>query len=107
MALVSLEELKLLHRNICQALSDPRRIQILYLLREQPMNVSAITEALDMPQPTVSRHLSILRQRTLVSTERDGTSIIYSLADPRITDILDQMRELLRDMLERQSDMLD
>jgi DNA-binding transcriptional ArsR family regulator len=61
--IVALEELKLLHRNICQALGDPKRIQILYALHEQPSNVSALAEMLDTLQPTISRHLAVLRQR--------------------------------------------
>jgi DNA-binding transcriptional ArsR family regulator len=105
--IVALEELQLLHRNICQALGDPKRIQILYALHEQPSNVSALAELLDTPQPTISRHLAVLRQRSLVATERDGTSVIYSVPDRRIIDVLDIMRQLLRDMLDRQSSALE
>ncbi len=102
----SLDELTLLHANICKALGDPKRIQILYLLAEAPRNVTALAEALETPQPTVSRHLTVLRERGLVATERDGTSIQYSLADSVIISILDDMRELLRRALERQADVV-
>lgn len=106
MALPTLEELSLLHENICQAVGDPKRIQILYALHEQPRHVSALAELLDMPQPTVSRHLAVLRQRALVITERDGAAVYYRLADSRIIDVLDTMRSLLRDALERQTNTL-
>src|SRR5665648_1283692 len=49
------KEVNLLHASICQALADPKRILILYALSEGPKNVSELTEALDVPQPTVSR----------------------------------------------------
>ena len=101
--MISIEEINLLHNNICKALSEPKRIQILYALHEEPQYVSALADALDTPQPTISRHLTILRERALVVSEREGTSVIYSLADPRIINILDQMRTLLRDALDRQS----
>ena len=72
-------EVNLLHASICQALADPKRILILYALSEGPRTVTELTEALDVPQPTVSRHLKVLRERRLVSTERDGATF---LADP-------------------------
>jgi ArsR family transcriptional regulator len=107
MPVIPIEELILLHNNICQAVNDPKRLQILYALSDQPLNVTALAHLLDTPQPTISRHLGMLRQRSLVIAEREGTTIIYRLADPRIISILDVMRQLLRELLERQSGALD
>lgn len=102
----SFEELNLLHAHICQALGDPKRIQILYALYEQPRHVTALAEALDTPQPTISRHLRVLRQRALVLSERDGPAVVYRLADQRMIEVLDTMRQVLRDALARQSSVL-
>lgn len=106
MAAPSIEELDLLHANICKALGDTTRIQILYALHERPIHVSALAEMLDVPQSTVSRHLAILRERALVSPERDGAVVVYSLTDPEIIEILDAMREVLRRVVERRSQMM-
>jgi ArsR family transcriptional regulator len=102
----TLDELNLLHANICQALGDPKRILILYALNAQPRHVTTLADDLDIPQPTVSRHLRVLRQRNLVNTERNGTAVLYTLKDTRIIDVLDSMRSILRDSLAQQSDML-
>ena len=60
-----------------------------------------------LPQPTASRHLKLLRERSLVIAERDGTSVYYTLADPRVIDALDILRryaikipQAARDLLE-------
>jgi ArsR family transcriptional regulator len=106
MPIIPIDEIALLHSTLCQAVNDPKRIQILYALAEEPLNVTALAAALDTPQSTISRHLAVLRQRSLVITERDGASVIYRLADLRILDVLDTMRQMLRDSLERQSDTL-
>lgn len=95
-------EATLLHDNICQALADPKRIVILYLLADGPHNVTEIAEALDLPQSTVSRHLKILRERSLVHTERDAQQHIYSLADTRIIQALDLMRATVMSILREQ-----
>lgn len=102
----TLDELNLLHANICQALGDPKRILILYALNERPRHVTALANDLDIPQPTVSRHLRVLRERRLVQTERQGTAVIYEIADERMIDVLNTMRLVLREVLEQQSGVL-
>ena len=97
------QEVNLLHANICQALADPKRILILYSLHEGPRTVTELTDQLDVPQPTVSRHLKVLRERRLVVAEREGTSVRYSLADDRVIDALDTMRAVLMGGLNQQA----
>ena len=106
MSFPSIDELRLLHDNICRALGDPKRIQMLYALDEQPHNVSALADALDIPQPTVSRHLAILRQCSLVTAERDGQMVTYRLADQRIIEVLGSMRMILKESIARQTSAL-
>jgi DNA-binding transcriptional ArsR family regulator len=89
------QEVELLHSRVCQALADPKRILLLYLLTSGPKCVTELVDSLGVPQPTVSRHLAVLRERDLVQTERQGTSIYYTLADHRIIDALDLMRQVL------------
>ena len=103
----ALHELNLLHANICQALADPKRIQLLYALDEQPRNVSGLAEVLEMPQPTASRHLRVLREQSLVFAERDGPAVIYRLADRRIIEVLNTMQQVMFDALERQSGLIE
>jgi ArsR family transcriptional regulator len=100
-------EVNLLHANICQALADPKRILILYELHEGPKTVSELTEALKVPQPTVSRHLKMLREQRLVSTEREGTSVRYSLTDDRVISALDTMRAVLLGGLAQQAELAE
>lgn len=107
MPIPQLEELQLLHQNICQAVGDPKRIQILYALHEQPRHVTALAEALNMPQPTVSRHLAVLRERGLVIAERDGAAVVYRVGEVRIIEVLDVMRKMMRDWLGKQNSIME
>lgn len=100
------KELKLLHSKICQAVGDEKRIQIIYALHDKPCYVVELAELLDTPQPTISRHLSILRQRQIVKAERDGATVVYSLTDDRIVNALNIMRDMLRDLVQSQADSL-
>ena len=100
-------EVTQLHAEICAGLADPNRIMLLYALSQGSRNVTELCSELDMPQPLVSRHLKVLRERGMVSTERRGTIIIYSLADKRLIEALDLLRAAMRDMLEKRVELVE
>lgn len=106
MALPSLDEIELLHNRMCKAVGDPTRIRILYAIAEKPQYVTELATQLELPQSTISRHLGILKQCGLISAEREGATVFYRLTDPRIITVLDTMRLLLRQSLERQHEAL-
>lgn len=66
---------------VYKAASEPIRLRILALLAHGELCVCHVQAALDVPQPTVSRHLAILRQAALVRTRRDGSWVHYTLTD--------------------------
>ncbi len=101
------EEVEMLHAQVCLALGDPKRLLILYALSQRRCYVSELAEELNCPQPTISRHLKVLRERGLVNTQRDGTTIYYSVADDRIIRALDLMRAMLRDRMLHQADLAE
>jgi len=93
------KEIEMLHNRICQALADPTRILILYHLADKPQYVNELVDAMQIPQSTISRHLGVLRDKSLVITEREGAAIKYDLADRRIIEALDLMRAILAKQL--------
>jgi ArsR family transcriptional regulator len=97
------EEITALHAGICSALADPRRILLLYALNDKPRNVSELADELGISQPTASRHLNMLRERGLVTAKREGQSVVNSLADKRIIQALDLLREVLASNLQSQA----
>lgn len=97
------EEIILLHSYVCEGIGDPKRLRLLYLVAERARNVTELTQALDVAQSTVSHHLRILRERGLVTTKRDGTSIYYSLSDSRILDAIEILRSFVADLLKERA----
>ena len=80
--------------DLCFALADPKRIDILHALEKHPYNVNELTSELGIPQPMTSRHLKILRERGFVHSTRQGVSVIYSLSDRRVLDALELLAEI-------------
>jgi ArsR family transcriptional regulator len=101
------QELRVMHATLCQAIADPTRIALLYELGEGPKHVNQLVDALNLPQATVSRHLKILRERSLLNTRRDGSFVFYELADQRVLAALDTMRTILADTLAQQGSLAD
>lgn len=100
-------EITRLHADFCSALADTRRLLLIYALRDGPRNVSDLTAHCGFSQPSVSRHLKILRERGLVQAERNGTTMEYRLADMRLIDALDLLRAIMRDQWSRRAEILD
>ncbi len=101
------QEIIQLHAHICGGLADPTRILLLYLLAEAPHTVSELVAEVGLPQPTVSRHLKVLRERHLVRAERRGQSVEYSLADERVIQALDLLRAVMADTLAARASLIE
>ena len=84
-----------LHAEICKTFSNPIRLEILSNLREGRKSVNEIAALTGVRQATISQHLSVLRQRGVVTTKREGINVYYQVASPKITQACNLMREVL------------
>lgn len=74
--------------DIFRALNDPNRRKIIELLREKPMNSGEIADHFDMKKPSISHHLDILKRAELITPEKKGQYIKYTLNTTIIEDLL-------------------
>jgi DNA-binding transcriptional ArsR family regulator len=74
--------------DVFKALSHPLRRDVLALLQTGPKSAGELADAFDVAWPTVSRHLSVLKEADLVSTRRDGASIIYQANLSVVEDVV-------------------
>jgi ArsR family transcriptional regulator len=86
---------------LMKALSDPNRVLILKMLQHKMMCVSEIQAALQIAQPTVSKHLKILSDAGLVTSKKDGLWMNYRPSErnnsPYVDSILGNLRHWLED----------
>ncbi|MBO6795072.1 MAG: winged helix-turn-helix transcriptional regulator [Balneolaceae bacterium] len=85
--------------SLFKALNDPTRRQILDLLKEKDLTAGEIADAFAISKPSISHHLDILKQANLVTTERDGQFIMYSLD----TTVLEEATQWLFNLLNSNS----
>jgi ArsR family transcriptional regulator, arsenate/arsenite/antimonite-responsive transcriptional repressor len=79
---------------VFKALNDPTRRKILELLQERDMTAGEIAEKFSMSWPSISHHLDLLKQAKLVTAEKDGQYIYYSLNTTVMDEIVKWMVQL-------------
>lgn len=72
-----------------QALSEPTRLQILNLLRQEERNVGELAQLCGFTAANISRHLTMLTKHGLVARESRGTSAYYRIADESVYELCD------------------
>jgi ArsR family transcriptional regulator len=91
-----------LQADICQTLANSKRLQIITLLKQGELSVGSMVKAMGIAKANLSQHLSSMRQKGILIARREGTTVYYRLASPKITEACAAMREVLMDLLEGQ-----
>lgn len=73
---------------VFKALSDETRRSILKLLNEGDMSAGEISDHFDMSKPSISKHLEILRDAELITSEKKGQYVIYSINTSVLQDVI-------------------
>jgi ArsR family transcriptional regulator len=81
-------------------LAHPKRLEIIDRLRVGELSVTELAEALEISQANLSQHLSVMRQKGIVTTRREGLKVFYRLSNSKITEACDLMRQVLLENLE-------
>jgi len=88
---------------LAKSLSDVNRLRILLSLEKKGKSVSVLVEELGLSQPLVSHHLRELRRTLLVSVERKGPFVYYSLADDSVVERISELLQLAERLLAQKS----
>jgi ArsR family transcriptional regulator len=81
---------------LLKALSNEHRLMILCKLTEGELSVGDLSSLVGCQIPNMSQHLSVLRTAGLVTTRRDGSTVFYRLADPRVLEAYRLIQDIAR-----------
>ena len=90
-----------------RTLGHPVRIRVLELLGDGPMAVRDLLADVEIEASSLSQQLAVLRRAGIVTSRRDGATVMYALAGPDVADLMLAARRFITDMLARQADLLD
>ena len=94
-----MKELYKIHAELCKVFSNPTRLEILNLLRDEELSVTELIAKTKLNQANISQHLSIMKSKGIVISDRKGKNIYYRLTNPKIIKAFDIIREVLSERL--------
>ena|SRR5665647_303044 len=101
-----MDNIFLLHANICKTLANPLRLEIIEALRDAELNATQLTQKIHISKANLSQHMGILIEKGVVHSRRERINVYYKLSDERITKACDLMRDVLIRNLEQNSRIL-
>lgn len=96
-----------LQARLCQVLASPKRLEILYTLKDTEMTAGELARSVDVTMPNLSQHLSLMKQHGLVESRKEGLNMYYKVSSDHILDVCNTVRRVLAEQLTRQSILLD
>jgi len=90
---------------ISKTLANPIRLAILHSLRDGEKSVNELTVILGISQSNLSQHLTLMRQKGILKTRKQGTSIFYCVTNPKINQACDIIRAVLLDQLNQRHEL--
>ncbi len=95
------------HADICKTFSNPKRLEIIDALRDNAeLTASQLLEKIDISKANLSQHMSLLVQKGVAKSRREGTNVFYQLSDGRISEACDLMRDVLIGRLQNEAKAL-
>lgn len=102
-----MSELYKIHAEMCKVFSNPTRLEILNLLRNRELSVGELIKKTKLSQANISQHLSIMKSKDIVTSNRNGKNIYYRLTNSKIIKAFDIIREVLAERLSKNKKIID
>ncbi len=96
-----------LQSEVCKTLASPKRLEIINGLKDGEKTVGELVEILGVPKANVSQHLAVMRLKGILKSRREGVSIYYRIANPKVVQACSLMREVLTEQMKERSKLID
>ena len=94
------------HADFCKVISHPTRLQIIDILRDGELAVTDLATQLQVSVGNLSQHLNLMKQRRVLGSRKQGNSVIYRLANPKMIKACCLIREILFEQMEEDTALL-
>lgn len=83
------------HAEMCKVFSHPKRLELINTLRDKEMSAGELGEKLGLAKANLSQHLTMMKERHILISRRDGNIIFYRIANIKLLQAFDILREIL------------
>ncbi len=88
-----------LHADICKVFSSAKRLEIMNSLKDKELSATELIEMTGLSKANLSQQMGILKAKGVINTRRDGVNIYYRIANTKIIEACNLMREVLLEQL--------
>ena len=95
------------HAEMCQVFTHPKRLEAISVLRDGEMSVTELASRLGLTVGNLSQHLSMMKERHILLTRKEGNMVYYRIANPKLIPCFDMMREMLLERIRQDATLLE
>ena len=94
-----MESILKLQADICKIFANDKRLEIINLLKDKEMSNSELMQKTGLAKVNISQHMNVLKAKGFVLARREGIQLYYRIANPKIIQACNLMREVLVEQL--------
>ena len=100
------DQLYAYHAEMCKEFSHPKRLELINTLRDKEMSAGELGERLGLTPANLSQHLTMMRERHILTSRKEGNMVYYRIANPRLLEALDLLREILFQQIRQDASLI-
>ena len=94
------------HADMCKVLSHAKRLELIDILRDKEISAGELGERLGLTPANLSQHLTMMRERHILISRREGNVVYYQIANPRLLEAFDLLREILFEQIRQDAALI-
>lgn len=94
------------HADMCKVFSHPKRLELINILRDKEMSVGELSQRLELPIGNLSQHLTMMRQRHILASRKEGNVVYYRIANLRLLEAFDLLRGILFEQIRQDAALI-
>lgn len=94
------------HAEMCKVFSHPKRLELISILRDKEISASELGERLGLTPANLSQHLSMMRERHILASRKEGTAVYYRIVNSRLLEAFDLLREILFEQIRQDAALI-
>ncbi len=94
------------HAEMCKVFSHAKRLELINVLREKEISAGELGEILGLTPANLSQHLSMMRERHILVSRKEGNMVYYRIANPRLLEAFDLLREILFEQIRQDAALI-
>jgi DNA-binding transcriptional ArsR family regulator len=95
-----MEEIYELQADVCKIFANAKRLEIISLLKDREISANELLEKIGLSKANLSQHMAVLKAKGVVLTRREGVNMYYRIANPKIIQACNLMREVLKEQFQ-------